>query len=112
MDAARGEVFAARYQRSRQSPTGVVAIDEPVSARPDVVAAHWRDRGPGVNVWIGDGVARYRDRLPNAARSLSPPVLAPLIGMLALARRAEAGAPHALRPLYVRPPDAELARKR
>jgi tRNA threonylcarbamoyladenosine biosynthesis protein TsaB len=112
MDAARGEVFAARYRRASESPTGVALIDEPVSAHPDVVAARWRDDGPDVALWIGDGVARHRTHLADDVRVRPAPILAPLVGRLAIARRSEAGAPHALRPLYVRPPDAELARRR
>jgi tRNA A37 threonylcarbamoyladenosine modification protein TsaB len=55
---------------------------------------------------------RYRQQLPSRAVVVPVPLLAPLVARLALTRRAEAGAPHALRPLYVRPPDAELARQR
>ena len=112
MDAARGEVFAARYLLDNTSATGVAPVDDPVSAAPDVVAARWRDVGRKVPRWIGDGVIRYRAHLGEHATDQPTPVLAPLVGRLAIARRSEAGAPHALRPLYVRPPDAELARRR
>lgn len=112
IDAARDEVFAARYRRESASATGVALIDEPVSAPPGVVAARWRDDGPDVAFWIGDGVVRYRSHLADGARVQPAPILAPLVGRLAIARRSEAGAPHVLRPLYVRPPDAELARRR
>ena len=112
MDAARGEVFAARYRRDSASPTGVAPLDDPVSAPPDAVAARWREDGPAIARWIGDGAARYRTLLADGAQLMPTPVLAPVVGRLAIARQAEAGAPHALRPLYVRPPDAELARRR
>lgn len=112
MDAARGEVFAARYRRHSVATTGVALLDEPVSARPDVVFARWRDDDAPVTLWIGDGVAWYRAHFADDVRTQPAPILAPLVGRLAIARRSEAGAPHALRPLYVRPPDAELARRR
>jgi tRNA threonylcarbamoyladenosine biosynthesis protein TsaB len=112
MDAARGEVFAARYTQDHASPTRLAPVDEPVSARPEVVRSRWHVEGRAVTRWIGDGAVRYRAHLPEDADLRTSPLLAPLVGRLAIARRGEAGAPHALRPLYVRPPDAELARRR
>lgn len=112
MDAARGEVFAARFVRDAAAPSGVAAVDEPVSARPEDVMSRWLVDGPPVTRWMGDGVTRYRAHVPGDSIVAPPPLIAPFIGRLAVARRLEAGAPHALRPLYVRPPDAELARKR
>jgi tRNA threonylcarbamoyladenosine biosynthesis protein TsaB len=112
MDAARGEVFAARYRRDVEQPTGLSLADDPVSAPPDVVAARWGADGPTVTRWIGDGAERYQTVLPEDARVEPRPLIAPLVGRLAHLRRSEAGMPHALRPLYVRPPDAELARRR
>lgn len=108
MDAARGEVFAARFRRH---PSARAPLGEPVSAPPDVVGAAWA-REDAVDCWIGDGAVRYRQAL-RAGHVIEPvPLLAPLVARLALRRRDEAGSPHALRPLYVRPPDAELARQR
>ena len=62
---------------------------------------------------------RYRDLIAAAlgdrASIVEPtPLLADHIGRLAIARaeRGDAPPPHAIRPLYVRRPDAELARER
>jgi len=46
--------------------------------------------------------------------TLGPPPLAPAIALIAgrKASRGEGTLPHAIRPLYVRRPDAELARDR
>ena len=110
IDAARGEVFAARARRGGAA-TAPTLIGEPVAATPDVVQASWAG-APEVDCWAGDGAIRYRRQLPARALVAPVPLLAPLVARLALARRADAGAPHALRPLYVRPPDAELARQR
>lgn len=110
IDAARGEVFAARARRGGAA-TAPTPIGEPVAATPEVVQASWAG-GPAVECWAGDGAVRYRQRLPSRDGVAPVPLLAPLIARLARIRRADAGAPHALRPLYVRPPDAELARQR
>jgi tRNA threonylcarbamoyladenosine biosynthesis protein TsaB len=110
MDAARGEVFAARARRGAAA-TAPVLVGEPVAAAPDAVRGSWAG-DPAVECWAGDGAVRYRQQLPDRDVVVPVPLLAPLVARLALVRRAEAGAPHALRPLYVRPPDAELARQR
>ena len=110
IDAARGEVFAARVRRDGAA-TAPTLIGEPVAATPDVVQASWAG-GAAVECWAGDGAVRYRQQLPSRDVVVPVPLLAPLVARLARVRRADAGAPHALRPLYVRPPDAELARQR
>jgi tRNA threonylcarbamoyladenosine biosynthesis protein TsaB len=111
MDAARREVFAARFGRdAAHAPATIVGTA--VSAPPDEVIAAWGSSGPSVDRWIGDGAMRYRQHLSSGALVEPVPMLAPLVARLALARRHEAGAPHALRPLYIRPSDAELARQR
>ena len=113
VDAWRGEVFAAVYDNGRE-------VDPPVVARPDVLLEALRDRGsrPGrPTVFIGDGARHHADvirqTLGEAARIAEPsaPPLAGTIAMLA-GELSTAGdhAPHAIRPLYVRRTDAELAR--
>ncbi len=123
MDAQRSEVFAALYRIvGAQSPlAGFETIDGPVSQPPAIVLNRWRDIGDSTDaIWIaGDGLARYLDlvteRLGPRARPVDPrPPLAPTIARIA-AREAAAGravAPHAIKPVYVRRPDAELARDR
>ena len=108
VDAWRGEVYGAVYDRG-------VPIDAPVVAPPDRLLAQLRGRAV---TFIGDGAAAYFDRIVAAGEidvSLAEPLtpsLAGAIGRLA-AVAAEAGeppSPHAIRPLYVRRPDPELAR--
>ena len=73
----------------------------------------------GPVAFAGDGALTYRDilsgRLGPDLRVVTPtPWLAPAIGRLA-ERRAEGGGalrPHAVRPVYVRRSDVELARDR
>jgi tRNA threonylcarbamoyladenosine biosynthesis protein TsaB len=114
MDAARGEVFAARYVLDADALLGVRNLGEAVSALPSDVASSWADDGPPVSLWIGDGVLRYREAVGPGDVVEPTPLLAPLVARLGTraASAGLAGAPHALRPIYVRPPDVEMARER
>ncbi len=107
IDAWRGEVYAALYEGCR-------AI-EPVSVeRPDRLLA--RIEAPAV--FIGDAVALHRDLIVERLGELATfapvtsPLLAGAIGRLAHTAwlAGERPSPDAIRPLYVRRPDAELAR--
>ena len=112
MDAHRGEVFAALYSNSLEP------VDQAGVATPQATLARWRAAGAVDEqrlVVTGDGAVRYADVLADAGiRAVAAPDLAPFIGRLALdrARAGEAGPPHALAPLYVRRPDAEIERDR
>jgi tRNA threonylcarbamoyladenosine biosynthesis protein TsaB len=102
IDAWRGEIYASEY--ADRTP-----VSRSMVAPPDQVLANTRHCD---GTFIGDGAVRYRDRLPRVVEPT--PLLAGAIATLAHAR-AEAGElppPHAIRPLYVRRPDAELARER
>ncbi len=131
MDAQRGEVYSAVYRHdapaaSRTPAAGrnaageLTALAEPAVAAPELTIERWRSQ-PWWPIarFIGDGAVVYRSRLVSAlgpeVTILEPtPPLAPAIGAIAeaRARRGEAVAPHAVRPIYVRRPDAELARDR
>jgi len=112
IDAQRGEIFSALYD-------GQTAVEAPSVATPARTLELWRPRlVDRPVVAIGDGAARYRDllvqTLGSRLRLFDPiaPLLAPSIAELA-GREAEAGrtiAPHAIVPIYIRRPDAELAR--
>jgi tRNA threonylcarbamoyladenosine biosynthesis protein TsaB len=110
IDAWRGEVFAAAYEDGVAAGPSVVA---PPDLLLDSLAGQTR-------VFTGDGAALYasriRERLGEQAR-FSSPVAPPLAGAVAtLAARAfragERPLPHAIRPIYVRRSDAELAAAR
>jgi tRNA A37 threonylcarbamoyladenosine modification protein TsaB len=64
--------------------------------------------------FIGDGAVKYRHLLAPHAVIEPTPLLAATVSRLAHERigQGEAPPPHAIRPLYVRRPDAELARGR
>lgn len=124
LDGQRQEVFAAVLQRT-SPPAASPAItfqylEEPCVGRPSVVLERWAAMSWwGTAAFAGDGALVYRavleQHLGASPRVVMPtPPLAPAIGAIA-GRRAVAGEavlPHAVRPLYVRRPDAELARDR
>lgn len=114
MDAQRQEVFAAIYDAADLS-----CLDGPAVADPAELHARWRPFFQGGQVWfVGDGAVAHREILAPASGSITvvdpTPLLAPAVAALA-AREGAAGrlrGPEAIRPLYVRRPDAELARDR
>ena len=118
LDAGRQEVFAARYRADASAPFGATAIEDPMSARPAAVLERWRATGePMPAVWIGGGAVTCAAILEMGGvpvRILDTPLLAPLVAELGEQIEKFNGtvAPHALRPLYIRRPDAELARSR
>lgn len=125
MEAYRGEVFGALYRVSRAissssaAPHVATTLEElaaPAVASPASLAAEWaRAAADGVAVVIGDAVPATRDILQAAwpgARLLDPVPLAAMIARVAHEQPERAVLPHAIVPLYVRRPDAELARDR
>ena len=120
MDAQRDEVFSAVYKRIEgDGPDHLRTVEEPAVGDPRGTALRWHALAAGE--WFpvaGDGAVRYRKVLEDVAGPgvpvIDPPSLAPSIAALAeaRARAGETVAPHAIRPLYVRRPDAELARDR
>ncbi len=113
VDAWRGEVFAALYEGGRE-------VQAPVVARPEVLLESLREgrlRHDDPTLFIGDGAlghaATIRGMLGARARIADPPT-PPLAGMIALLAAAQVSqgdhSPHAIRPLYIRRTDAELAR--
>lgn len=121
VDAWRGDVYAALFEDGRQ-------LAEPVVAKPTDLINELQARqaqGHGSTyandvLFIGDGANTYRDliasRLGPAARIADPvtPLLSGVIAMLATIeyKNGHRPPPHAIRPIYVRRSDAELARDR
>ena len=109
VDAWRGEVYTANYVagRSVAGPT----VGTPQTALSQLETAP--------TLFIGDGAGTYAELIEAVgvhARVAEPPapLIAGAIGRLAteLADTGHRPPPHAIRPLYVRRPDAELARDR
>jgi tRNA threonylcarbamoyladenosine biosynthesis protein TsaB len=112
MDAQRGEVFSALYRNG-------ALVDGPSVGKPTDVLAQWAARnGSHPIMFVGEGVLVYTDliraAMPAAIIATELPMLAPSIAVLAEAHFRQQGSspPDAIRPLYVRRPDAELARDR
>ena len=109
MDAQRGQVFSTLYRSGTSDPI------EPASAlTPTETLASWSAHDLADVVFIGDGAVRYaeviRGALSEPHRILAPPPLAPIVGRIAAGAPQRAVNPHAVIPIYVRRPDAELAR--
>ena len=112
IDARRGEVFAALYAAGR-------LVHQPSSLPPLATLDLWAaDLAPLEHVgFVGDGAVRYRAEIDQrlgdrAVIASDAPPLAAAIAEIAAADPSRAVRPHALVPLYVRRPDAELARDR
>jgi tRNA A37 threonylcarbamoyladenosine modification protein TsaB len=93
-------------------------VEGPVVEKPADVLARWNQRAGGPALFIGDGALSYRamisDTFPDAHIVADIPQLAPFIARLAEAHMREHGpvSPDAIRPIYIRRSDAELARDR
>jgi tRNA threonylcarbamoyl adenosine modification protein YeaZ/ribosomal-protein-alanine acetyltransferase len=114
LDGQRGEVFLAAFAAAGEDEAAVL---DPISARPDEAADRLRAAAGGRPVvLVGHGVRKYTgvfdERIEGLviADPLQP--LAATAAELAAATSARAVAPHALRPVYVRRPDAVIARER
>jgi tRNA threonylcarbamoyladenosine biosynthesis protein TsaB len=116
IDAWRGEVYAALYEGGQEITPPTVALPETLLARLRDASARQADPV----LFIGDGAATFREliggTLGGRARFADPvtPAIAGTIALLATnaARAGDAPPPHAIRPLYVRRPDPELAAAR
>ena len=110
MDAQRGEVFSARY-------AGDAAIDGPTVEKPEVVLARWAAHGEP-RAFVGEGATAHqrliKDAFPDTPILVEVPLISTSVAQLgeAVARSGRAVAPDAIRPLYIRRSDAELARDR
>ena len=117
MDAHRREVFSALYRVSLAAPFSAEHLQElegPSASDPAATLARWASEQAVLPaVFGGDGAVLYAEQIARAAPAarLAPPtLLAGAIGRLALAREPRGVEPGAMRPLYVRRPDAEMAR--
>jgi tRNA threonylcarbamoyladenosine biosynthesis protein TsaB len=109
IDAQRGEVFAALYD-----PAAGHTLISASSLSPMRTLETWGSAATAPVRFIGDGAVRYRnvihERLGSQATIIEPPALAPVIGLMASRAPEHAVTPHAVVPIYIRKPDAELAR--
>ena len=111
VDAQRGEVFSALYRVADAplfAPERLQELESPSVASPEATRAAWSRHNIVSAVFVGDGASRY---VPGSAE---PPLLAGAIGRMAAVRaaRGESVSAAGVHPLYIRRPDAELARDR
>jgi tRNA threonylcarbamoyladenosine biosynthesis protein TsaB len=111
MDAGRGQVFSAIYKSGDISEAALVD-------KPAAILARWASERTLPRKYAGDGAIAYADLIraatPGADIVEPVPPLAPSVARLAEAEVREHGpaSPDAIRPVYVRRPDVELARER
>lgn len=115
MDAHRHEVYNALYRVADGVDSRnhiLVEIDAPAVGDPTETLVRWTSSGQAPAWIIGDGAVLYADRIDGRARVASPPPLAGAIGTMAIDRARRGGSidPAGIQPLYIRRPDAELAR--
>ena len=117
LDGQRGDVFFAAWLRRAGEPfvaDGPLIVPAVGSPR-DVLGAVAAVRGPYAVALLGDAALRAGEQWRDLESLDVGPVthtLAEMAARVAAGRVHEAGAPHALRPVYIRRPDAELARAR
>jgi tRNA threonylcarbamoyladenosine biosynthesis protein TsaB len=113
IDAHRGEVFSALFD-----PAGRQTLDEPASLSPRATLTRLLPRVVDRDLrFVGDGAVRYAETIsatlgPRAEILTDPPPLVVSLGRIALEAPERAVAPSAIVPVYVRRPDAEIARDR
>jgi ribosomal-protein-alanine N-acetyltransferase len=118
LDGARGDVFYVLYDVAKApNLESATLLIEPSVATPGEAAARVRTMIGGRScTLVGDGVERYADQfraaMPNASIDSPMPNLAEAAVRLAWRQHRTGVAPHALRPIYIRRPDAEMARDR
>jgi tRNA threonylcarbamoyladenosine biosynthesis protein TsaB len=113
IDARRGEVFAALYSVDGRM------LRDPTSLAPAATLDAWAPELARLTRvrFVGDGAVRYRSDIEGrlgarAVLQAAEPELAGAIAEIAAREPSRAVRPHAVVPLYVRRPDAELARDR
>ncbi len=115
LDGARHDLFFAAFDYTASAPAER-AIEAAVATPGEAAAAVLALGGGLPLVAVGDGAIRYREVLrdawPSATFDDSPLNLALGAALVAVERKDDAVGPHALKPLYVRRPDAVLARER
>lgn len=108
LDGLRGEVFAREFHfdGSAMEPQG-----DPIVVTPDRLT--WTVFGAGASL-VGSGAVKHADAFRSRADEIIdvPEPIAAGAARLAARGAVTQVHPHALRPLYVRRPDVELARER
>lgn len=110
MDAQRGDVFAMLIDSATHA-----TVETPAASNPGALLESWRPHLAGRHsIFIGDAVVRDQSLITPFGEARVPAPLAVQIAQIGAQRaaRGQAGPPHALEPIYVRRPDAEIERER
>jgi tRNA threonylcarbamoyl adenosine modification protein YeaZ/ribosomal-protein-alanine acetyltransferase len=118
LDGQRGDIFLAAFDAS-----GAAKIEdcrvliEPRVGRPEESASALSALAPpAAMTLVGNGAQKYAEIflgvLPDVRIAGVPQPIAEAAARIAVRRVGSALSPHALRPIYLRRPDAELARER
>lgn len=117
MDAQRGQVFSRLYGVAIDPPT-LLPLTTPQVDGPVDTLRRWQhdcDALGRVRLFAGDGAVRHAQPIRatlGEVMIINPAPLAGVIATIAAARASEAVHPAAVEPIYIRRPDAELARDR
>lgn len=115
MDAHRRDVFSALFRRTDRSPfesDGLIELEGAAVGDPASTLQRWNDAGTTPDVLVGDGAIAFAHGVPPQISTLEQLPLAGVIGQIAIARAAAGDSvdPAGVQPLYIRRPDAEIAR--
>jgi tRNA threonylcarbamoyladenosine biosynthesis protein TsaB len=116
IDAYRRDVFAALYRVGVAAPFSRGMIVEVAAASVDDPGALLRKWAVAPDLFIGSGAAQYVSVIAAhapGARIIGAPPLAGVVGRVAVecARAGDTVDPAGVQPIYVRRPDAEVARE-
>ena len=116
LDGQRGDLFYAAWMvRHDQSfEHAATVIPQSVGTPADLIRAVGERDADRPLLVVGFGLDKYTDALAPLRTSIQTPVVPLAVAAARIAsRRLDDGvAPHALRPIYIRRPDAVLARER
>ena len=115
MDARRRDVFSALFRTTDRSPfesDGLIELEGATLGDPVAILKRWEEAGVTPDVLVGDGAIAFAHAIPAQISTLEQLPIAGVIGQIALARAAagDTVAPAGIQPLYIRRPDAEIAR--
>jgi tRNA threonylcarbamoyladenosine biosynthesis protein TsaB len=115
MDAHRGDVFSAVFRTADRPPFDrerLEALEDAAVGDPVAVLARWKKAGHLPAVLAGDGAIAFATAVPPQVSTRGQLPLAGVIGQMALAaaRAGDTVDPAGIQPIYIRRPDAEIAR--
>jgi tRNA threonylcarbamoyladenosine biosynthesis protein TsaB len=115
MDAHRRDVFSALFMTTSRSPfepDGLLEIEGGAVGDPAATLQRWEGAGHVPDLLVGDGAIAFASGVPVQISTLEQLPLAAVIGQMAVARArvGDTVDPAGVQPIYIRRPDAEIAR--